>query len=160
MFDQFEIAGPDRPAGGRGKTTLPLAEPVTVEITGDLMTTPATAALGAEKISVQRIANLMDPADDAPAILLGDSHTLVFSGGADAGFHCQGAGLLDLLQAASGQPWMQVANAGGGTDAARLQLARKALPKPNFWKNKKVVVWCFSIREITEKKWSEVPIKK
>ena len=142
------------------KPALPLAEPVTLEITGDLMASPATASLGAEKIRVQRTADLMEPAADAPAILLGDSHTLVFGGGADAGFHCQGAGLLDVLQAASGQPWMQVANAGGGTDAARLQLARKALPKPNFWKTKKVVVWCFSIREVTEKKWSEVPIKK
>ena len=142
------------------KPALPLTEPVTLEITGDLMVTPATATLGAEKIRVQRTAVLLESAPDAPALLLGDSHTLVFSGGADAGFHCQGAGLLDLLQAASGQAWMQVANAGGGTDAARLQLARKALPRPDFWKNKKVVVWCFSIREVTEKKWSEVPIKK
>ena len=142
------------------KPALPLADPVTIEITGDLMASPATATLGAEKLTVQRAAQLMEPAADAPAILLGDSHTLAFSGGADAGFHCQGAGLLDLLQAATGQAWMQAANAGGGTDAARMQLARKALPKPNFWKNKKVVVWCFSIREITEKKWSEVPIKK
>ncbi len=142
------------------KPALPLAEPVTLEITGDLVASPTAAALGPEKILVQRTSDLMEPAADAPALLVGDSHTLVFSGGADAGFHCQGGGLLDLLQAASGQAWMQVANAGGGTDAARLQLARKALPKPDFWKNKKVVVWCFSIREITEKKWSEVPIKK
>lgn len=131
-----------------------------IQITGDLMSTPETQALGPETISIQRTKSHVAPAADAAALLLGDSHTLIFSAGAGGGFHCQDGGILDLLQAEFGQPMMQVANAGGGTDSARIQLARKAFPKPDFWKNKKVVVWCFSVREITEKKWTDVPIKK
>ena len=142
------------------KPALPLAPARELSITGDLMTTPATEALGPEKVRIQPTAALLPTASDAPAILLGDSHTLVFSDGAANGFHCQGAGLPDLLQAASGQPWMQVANAGGGTDAARMQLTRKAVARADFWKGKQVLVWCFSIREVTEKKWAELPIKK
>jgi alginate O-acetyltransferase complex protein AlgJ len=142
------------------KPAVPLAAAGSLQITGDLMTTPATEALGPEKILLQRTKEVLAPTPDGAAILLGDSHTLIFSGGANAGFHCQGGGLLDVLQAATGQPWMQVANAGGGTDAARMQLARKAIPKPDFWKSKKLVVWCFSIREVTDKKWTAVPIKR
>ncbi len=142
------------------KPAVPLGEASSLEITGDLMTTPATEALGPEKILLQRTSQVLPPTPDAAAILLGDSHTLIFSGGANAGFHCQGGGLLDLLQAGTGQPWMQVANAGGGTDAARMQLARKAITKPDFWKGKKLVVWCFSIREVTEKEWTTIPIKR
>jgi alginate O-acetyltransferase complex protein AlgJ len=142
------------------KPAVALGEDESLKITGDLMTTPATEALGPEMILLQRTKEIVPPSADGAAILLGDSHTLIFSGGANGGFHCQGGGLLDVLQAATGQPWMQVANAGGGTDAARAQLARKAIAKPDFWKSKKLVVWCFSIREVTEKEWSAVPIKR
>lgn len=140
------------------KAAVALPAPTPLAITGDLMTTPATQALGTETLTFPRITPPVAPAADAPALLLGDSHTLVFSSGGD--FHCQGGGLLDLLQAATGQAWMQVANAGGGSDTARTQLARKAFPNPEFWKSKKVVVWCFSIREVTEKEWKTIPIKR
>jgi alginate O-acetyltransferase complex protein AlgJ len=142
------------------KPAVALGDAGSLEITGDLMTTPATEALGPEKILLQRTKAVLAPTPDGAAILLGDSHTLIFSGGANAGFHCQGGGLLDVLQAATGQPWLRVANAGGGTDAARMQLARSAIPKLDFWKSKKLVVWCFSIREVTEKEWTTIPIKR
>lgn len=138
-----------------------LAAPETIQITGDLMTTPETQALGVEKISIQRTKELVPPTTTtSPALLMGDSHTMVFSTGANAGFHCQGAGILDLLQAKTGTPFLLFANNNGGTDTARRQLALQAVPKPDFWKDKKVVVWCFSLREITEKKWKDFPIKK
>lgn len=142
------------------KPPVALGEGSPMEIFGDLMTTPATEALGPEKIFLSRTKEIVKPTSDASAILLGDSHTLIYSGGANAGFHCQGGGLLDVLQAATGQPWMQSANAGGGSDSARTQLARQAFRSAEFWKSKKLVVWCFSIREVTEKKWSSVPIKR
>ena len=47
---------------------------------------------------------------------------MVFSTGANAGFHCQGAGILDLLQAKTGTPFLLFANNNGGTDTARRQL--------------------------------------
>lgn len=129
-----------------------------LEIKGDLMTTPETMALGSEEVLVRRYPPI--PQAEPSWILMGDSHTLVFSSGADSGFHCKDSGLLEMLAARTGQPLMLSANAGGGTDTARTQLARKALPHPNFWKDKKVLVWCFSIREVTEKKWKDIPIKK
>lgn len=141
------------------KPPVPLGEGSQLEIFGDLITTPDTEAFGPEKISLQQTKDIVKPTSDASAILLGDSHTLIYSGGANAGFHCQGGGLLDVLQSATGQPWMQSANAGGGSDTARTQLTRQAFKATEFWKSKKLVIWCFSIREVTEKKWTTIPIK-
>jgi alginate O-acetyltransferase complex protein AlgJ len=142
-------------------TPKELSAPESLQITGDLMTTPETQALGVEKISIQRTKEIVPPSTTtSPALLMGDSHTMVFSTGANAGFHCQGAGILDLLQAKTGTPFLLFANNNGGTDTARRQLALQAVPKPEFWKDKKVVIWCFSLREVTEKKWKDFPIKK
>jgi alginate O-acetyltransferase complex protein AlgJ len=141
----------------------PTAAPATAEsiqIKGDLQTTPATDALGLETLSLRKPALTDGTATAASPLLLGDSHTLVFSAGADKGYHCQGAGLPEHLQAQLGQPLLVVANAGGGSDAARLQLARKALPDPGFWTGRKLLIWCFSVRELTEKKWKPVPVVK
>ena len=142
-------------------TPKELSAPEALQITGDLMTTPETQALGSEKITIQRTKELVPSSTTtSPALLMGDSHTMVFSTGANAGFHCQGAGILDLLQAKTGTPFLLFANNNGGTDTARRQLALQAVPKPDFWKDKKVVIWCFSLREVTEKKWKDFPIKK
>jgi alginate O-acetyltransferase complex protein AlgJ len=140
------------------KPALALKDPAVLEITGDLMKTPETIKLGNEKISLVQTKDILPPSNQSPAVLVGDSHTMVFSTGANEGFHCQGAGLLDLLQAKVGQPFMLVANNGGGAQMARVQLARKAKAEPGFWTKKKVVIWCFSIREVTETQWKPVPI--
>ncbi len=100
------------------------------------------------------------PADDAdsPIVLLGDSHTAVFSTGGE--LHTTGCGLPDHLQAKFGARIHQVSNNGSGTHQARIQLLRKAHSTPGYWDNKKLVIWHFSVRELTQApKWVKIPPK-
>ncbi|MBN4068991.1 hypothetical protein JYU06_05670, partial [Desulfotalea psychrophila] len=49
---------------------------------------------------------------------------------------------------------------GSGATPARLNLYRKAQRTPEYWKGKKVVVWCFAAREFTETDgWRIIPIE-
>ena len=94
------------------------------------------------------------PADPAAAImLLGDSHTMVFTDGAAMGMHCEGAGLREHLQARLGSPLAQVSNQNSGGDGARRILRQRELAKPDFWQGRKLVIWVFSERECTAGKW-------
>ena len=138
----------------------PLSAPETIEIAGDLMITPETQKLGVEKVTLLRTQPLVKPVAEAPLILLGDSHALVFQAGANAGYHCEGAGLLDLLQAKLGQPLTLVASEGGGSDQARRNLLNnKSSKRADFWSTRKVVIWCFTSREVLQKDWTEIKIK-
>jgi len=105
----------------------------------------------------EKVEALPAPDAGAPVILMGDSHNIVFSTGND--FHCRGAGLPDHLQQRLGVPVAVVSSPGSGADTARQQLARQAFRSPDVWKNTKLIVWCFSVREITEGKWREIPLK-
>lgn len=89
-----------------------------------------------------------DPA--SPLLLLGDSHTLVFHQGAEAGMHCAGAGVLDHLAAAYGLAPDLVGVRGSGLVQARKQLFYKAAATPGYWDGKKLVIWLFSAREFTQ----------
>ena len=100
------------------------------------------------------------PDDNSPVILLGDSHTIVFSeAGGTIKNHTTGSGLRDHLQARLGTPLAVIATAASGADGARGLLARKAAstPTPDFWNNRKLVVWCFSAREFTQGRWRKIP---
>jgi alginate O-acetyltransferase complex protein AlgJ len=100
------------------------------------------------------------PDDNSPVILLGDSHTIVFSeAGGTIKNHTTGSGLRDHLQVRLGTPLAVIATAASGADGARGLLARKAAstPTPNFWNNRKLVVWCFSAREFTQGRWRAIP---
>ena len=98
--------------------------------------------------------------DDSPVLLIGDSHTLVFSEGGD--MHTKAAGLRDHLQAEFGYPLAHVGVRGSGLVQARRQLYQKAAPNPTFWESKKLVVWTFSVREFTQSfdKLISIPIEK
>ena len=100
------------------------------------------------------------PSDPAsPIILMGDSHTMVFSDGGD--YHANGSGLPDHLQAAFGTPIHRFANPGSGSHSPRLALFQKARAIPGYWDNKKLFVWIFSAREFTQaRRWSKIPVKK
>ena len=101
-----------------------------------------------------------DPA--SPILLLGDSHTLVFNEGATSGMHSVGAGLLDQLQAEAGFAIDLVGSRGSGSKTARMQLYRHAAAAPGYWDSKKLVVWCFSVREFTQSMdtLQEIPIER
>ncbi len=150
-----------------GSEKLVLGMPEKLSISGDLLDEAHLKSLGPETVTLTYAGRAhadkiepVAPVEDAPVIVLGDSHTLVFSEGASSGFHSRGAGLVDHLQQRLGQSVMQISSPASGADNARMQLARKAFANPEFWSGKKAVIWCFAVRELTESKWREIPMKK
>ena len=108
------------------------------------------AGAGRERSSVA-------PDPDSPIVLLGDSHNLVFHAGDD--MHATGAGLPDQLAFELGLPLDLVAVRGSGATAARINLLRRAQTDPAYWRRKRLVIWCFASRELTESDgWRLVPI--
>lgn len=128
-------------------------------ITGDLVAGTAPDAPPQESLTIFKAAAQPVPPDDSsPILLVGDSHTVVFSeAGGTIRHHTTGAGLRDHLQARLGQPLAVVTTAASGGDGARGLLARKAAADPDFWKNRKLVIWCFSAREFTQGRWRPIP---
>jgi alginate O-acetyltransferase complex protein AlgJ len=96
------------------------------------------------------------PADwrESPVLLVGDSHALVFHAGED--MHGAGAGLADQLALELGFPIDVIGVRGSGATPARINLMRR---QDNL-AGKKLVIWCFSIREFTEAQggWRLVPV--
>lgn len=92
------------------------------------------------------------PSDkNSPVLLLGDSHTLVFTDGSSAGMHSQSAGLQDQLQYELGFAVDRVSNKGSGLVQARKSLVlSRVRNEPGFWGKKKLVIWVFSSREFTQ----------
>ena len=94
---------------------------------------------------------------ESPVLLLGDSHTLIFHEGGD--MHAKGAGLPDHLARFLGYPVDLLGVRGSGATPARVSLLRRVQAEPNYLKNKKWVIWCFSAREFTESAgWQKVPL--
>ena len=129
-------------------------------ITGDLAASPGLEATPKEELTFTKTgtgpatAPLPVPAaTSSPVILMGDSHTMVFTDGASLGMHCQGAGLRDHLQAHLGFPLIQLSNQNSGGTGARRLLNQRLQANPAYLKNVKAVVWVFSIREFTMGKW-------
>jgi alginate O-acetyltransferase complex protein AlgJ len=138
-----------------GPAPYALGEPVLLTFTGDQITgsewegsvAPETQPL--RQVSQGGVVGVApDPA--SPVLLLGDSHTLVFHEGAEAGMHCAGAGVLDHLALQYGFAPDLVGVRGSGLVQARKQLFYKAAAAPGYWDNKKLVVWLFSAREFTQ----------
>ncbi len=134
-----------------------------LKIKGDIATFPQFSGMPQETVTMRSagvgsggtIAPLEeDPA--SPLLLLGDSHLEVFTVGGSE-MHSKAAGLRDHLQAEMGFAMDRVNNRNSGADSARATLVRRAKREPEFWGTKKVVVWCFSIREITQGKWRPIP---
>lgn len=93
----------------------------------------------------------------SPVLLLGDSHTLVFSVGGD--LHAKGAGLADHLTAGLGFPVDLLGVRGSGATPARIKLYQKAKRDKQYLAGKKVVVWCLTAREFTGSGgWRNVPV--
>ena len=128
----------------------------TIQITGDLYKDTKHAA---ETRKAYRVSGGKLKDDNAPVVLMGDSHTLVFDIGGD--LFCQDAGIASLLAARIGMPVEVVGVRGSGATPARINLYRKSKADKNYLKGKKVVVWCFAAREFTEATaWNpNVPVK-
>ncbi|MES2466098.1 MAG: hypothetical protein V4675_02255 [Verrucomicrobiota bacterium] len=140
--------------------TYVTAPPEKFKITGDLAAAPAAAGTTPEELILTKTgsgsASAPTPvpaATTGPVILMGDSHTMVFTDGASLGMHCQGAGLRDHLQARLGFPLIQLSNQNSGGTGARRLLNQRLQANPAYLKDVKAVIWVFSIREFTLGKW-------
>jgi alginate O-acetyltransferase complex protein AlgJ len=100
----------------------------------------------------------VEPDPASPVLLLGDSHALVFHEGREGGMHCAGAGVLDQLALRYGFAPDLVGVRGSGLVQARKQLFYKASASPGYWDSKRLVVWLFSVRELTQSTDRPVPV--
>ncbi|MFT5697427.1 MAG: hypothetical protein ACI8ZB_000275 [Desulforhopalus sp.] len=95
--------------------------------------------------------------EKSPVILMGDSHTLVFSAGGD--LHAKGAGLFDHLSAKLGFPLDLLGVRGSGVTPARIKLFQRSKKDPGYLVGKKTLIWCFTAREFTGTGgWREIPV--
>lgn len=96
-----------------------------------------------------------DPA--SPLLLLGDSHTLVYSTGGE--MHAKGAGLLENLVGKTGFPIDLLGVRGSGATPARIKLYQQNRRNPEYMATKKMVIWCLTARELTGAGgWRKVPV--
>lgn len=96
--------------------------------------------------------------ESGPILLLGDSHTLVFSEGGD--MHARDSGFTEHLALHLSQPVDRMANRGSASTPPRMSLFRKASRDLDWLKNKRAVVYLFTARELTESLngWRELPV--
>jgi alginate O-acetyltransferase complex protein AlgJ len=136
----------------------------TIEISGDLWKELKDESVPREKVAARVVTapdgEAVKPAEDSPVLLMGDSHTLVFHLGDD--MLATGCGLLEQLAMELGMPIDLMGARGSAATVVRIDLYRKASANPEYIKNKKLVIWCFSAREFTESPggWREVPVRK
>ena len=143
--------------GTAGKNAELEAREDQIEIQGDL---------GGEKEKVTlRFINpkgksaRVEPDRASPILLLGDSYVLVFHDGGD--MHASGAGLPDQIAYELRAPVDVLGVRGSGATPARVSLARRARANPNYLSSKKVIIWCFGVRELTQAEaWKPVPLLK
>jgi len=134
--------------------------PESVTITGDLAASPGLEKTPPETLTLTKIGTgsatapvPVPAAATSPVILLGDSHTMVFTDGASLGMHLQGSGLRDQLQAQLGFPLIQLSNQNSGGTGARRLFNQRLQANPAYLKDVKALIWVFSIREFTLGRW-------
>ncbi len=154
-----------------GSIELGVSAETTIQIEGDQVKDSKWAGeIGSEELTItyagKKTAGAsttpLEPSEDSPVLLLGDSHTLVFQEGKGAGMHCKGAGLFDHISASVGYPLDVVGVRGSGLMQARKQLFYKAVEIDGYWAKKEVVIWVFSVREFTQSvdKIISVPLER
>jgi len=96
--------------------------------------------------------------ESSPILLLGASHTYVFSDGGD--MHARDSGFLEHLALELSLPIDRMANRGSASTPPRMSLFRKASRDMEWLENKRVVIYLFTARELTESLngWHELPI--
>ena len=129
------------------------------QIAGDLakslnQQTPAT-----ENITLQTVHGEIIN-EKSQILLIGDSHTLIFSTGSD--MLAEKSGLAELLAVRLNMPIDRIGIRGSAATAVRINLFRKTAKNPEWLKNKKYIIYCFSCREFTEATsgWVKVPVLK
>ena len=115
----------------------------TITVAGDLMLSLDKEAQPSEEVAITRYEGTAID-ETSPVLLLGDSHTLVFSSGGD--MLAENGGLAECLAAELGMPVDRIGVKGAASTVVRMNLFRKAARDPGWIADKKVVVWCFACR--------------
>ena len=128
-----------------------------VRITGDLAG-PADAS-AKENLELETVSGNTF-SEDSPVLVIGDSHTLVFSAGGD--MLADHSGFCELLAAKLKMPVDRIGVRGSASSSVRIDLFRKSVRRPDWIRRKKYVIYLFSCREFTEtiSGWSLVPVLK
>ncbi len=134
-----------------------------IEFTGDLAGLLARSAAKPpmEKTFVRVVKDkatgaAVQPDQESPVLVMGDSHTLVFHD-----FVTEGSGLIDQLAYETGFAPDLIGTRGSGATAVRITLYRRSHKDPDYLAKKKMIVWCFSAREFIEADaWSRIPVLK
>ena len=135
-----------------------------IEISGDLdgLLAKDGHKPGPEKIAIRSVSRkssgaAVEPDENSPLLLLGDSHTLVYHD-----FLAERAGLLDQLALELGFAPDLIGTRGSGATPVRINLYRRSVKDAGYLAKKRVIVWCFAAREFTEatEGWAKVPVAK
>ncbi len=144
--------------GHAGKELLRTEQ--TVSISGDLARMAGETDLREElRLHVVVDKETQKPVESDPAspvILLGDSHTLVFSAGGD--LHARGAGLFDNLSEKLGFAVDLLGVRGSGAAPARIKLYQRSKQDADYLNGKKVLIYSFAARELTGGGWRLIPV--
>ncbi len=130
-----------------------------IQVSGDLAVSLNAKNPAAETVTVREVkGNVLD--ERSPVLVLGDSHTLVFSSGGD--MLAKDAGFAEQLAAELKMPVDRIGVKGSASSVVRINLYRKASKDAEWLKNKKVVLWVLTCREFTEAPngWMRVPVFK
>lgn len=105
----------------------------------------------------KKTGNPIESDPESPVILLGDSHTLVFSAGGD--LHATGAGLFDNLSEELGFAVDLLGVRGSAATPARVKFYQRSKKEGDYLEGKKVVIYCFTARELTGAGgWRTIPV--
>lgn len=136
-----------------------------LEFHGDLLTDADKAALPKESLPTVRAGLAANPngtevstvesADYSPVLVMGDSHCQVFRRGAN--MHTTCAGFIDHLVVDLSAPVEEVSTQASGGEGPRIEIARRTVKEPDFWKKKKITIWLFTARELTQGRWKIIP---
>ncbi len=133
-------------------------------INGDLapLLPPGVSKPPQEEIAIRSVSEKgsgagVQPDLNSPVLILGDSHTLVFHD-----FLCEKSGLIDQLALELGFAPDLIGTRGSGANAVRVSLYRDSTRNPEYLAKKKMVVWCFTVREFADADggWRKLPVAK
>jgi len=132
-----------------------------ISIRGDLLQMSGeegeSEGLQLSVVSDKETGNQLESDPKSSVILLGDSHTLVFSAGGD--LHAKGAGLFDHLSAQLGFAVDLLGVRGSGVTPARIKFYQRSKKDGDYLNGKKVLIWCFTAREFTGTGgWRAIPV--
>ena len=130
-----------------------------IRTSGDLAKSLSAANPLQEELQLETVSGKVF-SEESPILVIGDSHTLIFSAGGD--MLSEKSGFCELLAAKLKMPVDRLGVRGSASSSVRIDLYRRAVRQPDWLKRKKYVIYLFSCREFTEtiSGWSRVPVMK